>query len=261
MDTPKRPIWVLLGITLLLYFYSLSVLGEGFPLREKYPEVPIIEINDLFQQYENVVIVDVRSRLEFSTVHISKALHVALSNILYVDLIKNIRRSNPQRKLVLYCNGHSCAKSYKATKKAIGAAIDNVFAFDAGIFDWATTYPGKTTLLGESPADINKIISKAEFNSVLKDYSFLLLLSQKDDVMVIDIRDRFQMGFTPPFKNVKRIKLDSLLAKFMIGELKDKKLIFIDAVGKQIRWLQYYLKEFGYTDYMFLRGGVASVSS
>lgn len=259
MDIQKKPNWLLLSITLLVSFHSLLAFGEGFPLREKYPDVPIIEIDDLFQQYDNVMIIDVRSRLEFKTAQIRKAQHYALSNSSFVDYIGSVRQLNPEQKIILYCNGHSCAKSYIATEALISEDIDNVFAFDAGVFDWAVAHPEKTTLLGESPADVNKIISKAELESVLRDYSFLRTHSQKDDVMVIDIRDRFQVKFTPSFSHLKKIKLDALFPIFMQSKLKNKRLVFIDAVGRQVQWLQYYLEEFGYKDYLFLRGGVASI--
>ena len=249
-------------ILIVVMTISLSphiVFGEGYPLRAKYSEVPYIEIDELYEQYNNVVIVDVRSDLEFRTVHISKAIWVSLSKPSFVDEIASVRRKNPGQRMVVYCNGHSCAKSYKAVKKILTANIDNVVAFDGGVFDWTNAHPDKTTLLGTNPVERSKIISNDRFQSVLKNYSYLFEMSLTNDVLVIDVRDKFQIDHTPAFNELKQIKLDVLLTKFMLGKYKNKKLIFIDAVGKQVRWLQYYLNEFGYSDYLFLRGGVASV--
>ena len=39
----------------------------------------------------------------------------------------------------------------------------------------------------------------------------------------------------------------------------DETLLLFDQVGKQIKWLQYYLEEYGYTNYMFLDGGATKV--
>jgi len=249
----------LIGMALLVSFSSQWAYAEPFPLRGEYSDVPIIEINDLFQQYENVLIVDVRSNLEFKAVRISKAKNFPLGKISYIERMRNLRQSNPESKIIVYCNGHSCSKSYNAVRKALEEGIENVYCFDSGVFDWLELHPEYAAILGKTPADIKSIISEEEFHSVLRDYSTLSSLSQKDGVLVIDIRDHFQKGFTPSFGNLKQIKLDSLLAKFMYSEFKDRQLIFIDAVGKQVRWLQYHLKMFGYTNYLFLRGGVASV--
>ncbi|HKI80957.1 MAG TPA: sulfurtransferase, partial [Pseudodesulfovibrio sp.] len=40
----------------------------------------------------------------------------------------------------------------------------------------------------------------------------------------------------------------------------EKRLLFFDAVGKQVRWLQYFLKACDYFDYGFLDGGIRAVA-
>ena len=42
------------------------------------------------------------------------------------------------------------------------------------------------------------------------------------------------------------------------GEFKDKQLLILDAVGKQVEWLQYHLEAKGYSNYLFLEKGVLS---
>ena len=42
------------------------------------------------------------------------------------------------------------------------------------------------------------------------------------------------------------------------GEFKEKQLLILDAVGKQVEWLQYYLEGKGYTNYLFLDKGMLS---
>ena len=40
---------------------------------------------------------------------------------------------------------------------------------------------------------------------------------------------------------------------------RDKTLLIFDQVGKQVRWLEYYLVANGYKNYYFLAGGATSV--
>jgi hypothetical protein len=43
------------------------------------------------------------------------------------------------------------------------------------------------------------------------------------------------------------------------GLLQDSTLLIFDQVGKQVRWLMYYLEASGYTNYYFLSGGAYAV--
>ena len=36
----------------------------------------------------------------------------------------------------------------------------------------------------------------------------------------------------------------------------DKELLLFDAVGRQFKWLHYYLKQYDYTRFKFLEGGL-----
>ncbi|MBL4608550.1 MAG: rhodanese-like domain-containing protein [Pseudomonadales bacterium] len=254
----KQQICMYLSVVLL--FVVQSSMAGDFPLRDRYPDVPYITLGDLSQQYENVQIIDVRSTLEFGVIHIAKAINIPLSNSRFVERLNNNRKANPNQKIILYCNGHSCSKSYKATKKALAANIANVYAFDAGVFDWTQAFPEKASLMGQVPADLSKVIPKADFTAVLRDYDSLYALSQNKHVLVVDTRDKSQREYTPPFPNVQHIPLSLLRMKLFQGEFKNTPLIFIDSVGKQVRWLQYYLEQFSYKNYLFLKGGVVSVS-
>ena len=53
---------------------------------------------------------------------------------------------------------------------------------------------------------------------------------------------------------------DKLIPNFVKAKAnQDKKLLIFDQVGKQVIWLEYYLIENGYKDYVFLKGGATSV--
>jgi rhodanese-related sulfurtransferase len=79
--------------------------------------------------------------------------------------------------------------------------------------------------------------------------------------MVIDVRDHIQRAKKlPGLKKVKTIPLDAFIPNFIQKKAnQDKHLYIFDQVGKQVRWLEYYLVANGYKNYHFLAGGATSV--
>ena len=54
--------------------------------------------------------------------------------------------------------------------------------------------------------------------------------------------------------------MDKFIPNFVQKKVnQDKHLFIFDQVGKQVRWLEYYLVENGYQNYTFLKGGATSV--
>jgi len=61
-------------------------------------------------------------------------------------------------------------------------------------------------------------------------------------------------------EKAKAIPLDKFIPNFVSKKVhQDKPLFIFDQVGKQVRWLEYYLVEYGYSDYYFLAKGATSV--
>ena len=61
-------------------------------------------------------------------------------------------------------------------------------------------------------------------------------------------------------KKVKKIPLEKFIPNFVEKKVhRDKSLLIFDQVGKQVRWLEYYLVANGYKNYKFLAGGATSV--
>ena len=232
---------------------------KGFPYREKYSDVEILSTEQLRKSYQNVIIVDVRSRFEFDVVHINKAVNIPLASAKFTTLLENLRGKNESIPLVFYCNGHTCTKSYKAAQEAIAAGFERVFAYDSGIFDWLRANRDYTTLLNASPAPLDKLVSNHYFQSRLLDFDKFKKKAVEKNAVVIDIRDELQRA-TNLALSTKELPLDQLLIKLNSGQYKDKQLLIFDAVGKQVRWLQYVLKDNGYENYYFLRDGIDGVT-
>ena len=258
-------VWLRLSVLSLVVLIGNNVcFAEGFPYRKDYPEIAIVELADLKAGYDNgeFIIVDVRSTLEFDTIHPKNAFHILLSNANFGRNLKALSEEHPNKKIAVYCNGITCLKSYKAAEEALYAQIPNVYAFDAGIPAWANAYPEDTLLVGKPITDPEKqLISKSDFNKRTLDFETFKEKAKAANAQVIDARDPMQRTrkFTD-LNNILPIPLDKLIKNVIDqGRMKDKQLLIIDQVGKQVRWLMYYLEDNGYTDYYFLKGGATAV--
>jgi rhodanese-related sulfurtransferase len=232
-----------------------------FPGRELYPLVPIIELDKLFEVFSDVTVVDVRSQYEFETLRIKGAVNIPLSSPTFVEQMGALR-SKDNRPIVVYCNGKTCMKSYKAALKCSVNKIDDVQAYDAGIMDWARTYPQHAVLLGRSPVDTKKLISQEEFKKHLLSPDQYGEQVASSSAIVLDVRDRFQReGLSLFVGRERRAYLDdtkSLDRYIEKAKRENKPLLVHDAAGKQVRWLQYYLYDKGLRDFYFMEGGTSA---
>lgn len=257
-----------LAITFSLALLTTQAFAAEFPLRAKYPEVKPITIEDLAAEYDNTIIVDVRSQMEFDTIHIAKAKHIQVTKNDFLSELEKIRAKESSDPIAFYCNGHSCAKSYKAAIKAMDVGFQNIFCFDAGIFEWINAYPERGTLLGQSPADKSKLIPKEKLAEHKLDFSSFKAKSEDANSIIFDTRDPFQrlngseldQNKAVDLKGVRSVPMDRLVKLVEKKQFTDKQLLIFDAVGKQVRWLQYYLENAGYQNYYFLDKGVLAAA-
>jgi rhodanese-related sulfurtransferase len=246
-------------VAALILLFILVGAGNAteYPLRAKYPDVKVIEPEELVSNLDNYVIVDVRSKYEYDTIHIAGAHIAAVSNsLLFPSMIKSLRINNPDKAIVFYCNGIMCAKSYDASMIAAEKGVENVLTMDAGVFNWVTLYPEHTVLMGKKPAPAADMISDEIFKQhTIPPSTFVQRISNNS--VVIDVRDdlqrRTKLILRKATKNVPLGKTQD----FAVQQASEgKTLLIYDAVGKQVRWLQYYLEKAGIKDYYFMEGGV-----
>ena len=244
-------------------FSSLALADskEGFPGRPKYPDVKVYSKEQLDKDFDKVVVVDARSSLEFDTLRIKGSVNIPVAKKdPFLAGVKALRKET-QKPIIFYCNGRSCMKSYIASRLAKGAGVTNVYAYDAGVFEFAQAYPEKAELLGRSPVNPKDIIPKSAFKKRLlgpEEFS-----SRAYDMgsasVILDVRDKFQRGATGFFVNKERwASLDdqAKLKNYLRQAAAEKKTLFIyDEVGKQVRWLQYTLEEEKIHDYYFMNKG------
>ncbi len=230
--------------------------SDAFPLRAKYLDVAVLETAELDKRFDNVVIVDVRTKYEFDTLRIKDALLIPVTDRTFTDQVRKLRESTT-KPIVFYCNGKTCHKSYDATLYALNARISGVLCYDAGIDDWSRTHPDKTVLLGKSPIKVDDLITKDKFKAhLLEPKAFEAKSGGK--ALILDVRDKSQRD-SPlfPFREQRASLEDKTGLDPIIEQAKRerKTLLIYDQVGKQVQWFQYYLESKGVKDYYFMKGG------
>lgn len=239
--------------------------AEDFPYRQNYPDVPIIGLNDVRSGYEKgeIIFVDARTKMEFDTIHIRDAVHIDFSTQQFLSTLQELGTSNPQKKIIVYDNGITCLKCYIAVQDAMDEEMNNVYAYDGGVQAWAEAYPAETILMGKQIQDGQKeIIPYDQYLKISLDFdTFTQKIADSPTAQVIDARDPIQRTKKlPRLENAMPIPLDKLIRNVITkGHLKNNQLFIFDQVGRQARWLMYYLEKEGYQNYYFLAGGATAV--
>ncbi|MGD8407984.1 MAG: rhodanese-like domain-containing protein [Thiohalophilus sp.] len=253
--------YLLTLISMLLIMVSSAQANDEFPGRKLYLDVQHIELADLAKQYDDVIIVDVRSSYEFDTLHIKKAVNISLSSKDFVQRMQQLRDKNPETPIVTYCNGKTCMKSYKAARKAQQRGVTKVISFDAGIMDWAQNQPERSVLLGESPLDPRKLIAKSAFKQRLLDPREFAdrANNSTDKRMIVDARDPLQRAGYALFMGKERrasLSDEKKMRELIAQAARDGDTMYVyDEAGKQVRWLMYRMEQAGVKDYYFMKGG------
>jgi rhodanese-related sulfurtransferase len=252
-----KAVSLLFAVTSLLFLLPAQASNApAFPHRAKFKEVVIMETEQLRNDLDKVVVVDVRSRFEYQTLHIKGAVHIPLSKVKLPPAVKELRQQT-DKPIVFYCNGTTCKKSYEAVELAIEAGVKKVYAYDAGIDHWTTLYPEASVLLGQNPVPASQFISKESFKSRIISTETFETMMEKGAV-VLDIRDMRQRDnpLFPMRENRAQLDETQKIAEVVNEAKRTKKpLLVYDKVGKQTRWFQYYLEQQGLKNYYFLEGG------
>ena len=135
-----------------LFSSGVFAVDDEFPGRDEFPDVLVYEKSELFTAFSDVVLVDTRTKYEFETLRIKDAINIPLSSQDFAKKVQQLRAST-SKPIVFYCNNRNCYKSYRAGREANYLNIEDTYAYDAGVYEWAKTYPNHVTLLGMIPGD------------------------------------------------------------------------------------------------------------
>ena len=256
----KRTITILCFLMPFLFSSGVVATEEGFPGRGEYPELAVYEKAQLFEDFNHVVMVDTRSNYEFQTLRIQGAINIPVSSKDFGAKLVQLRKTT-SKPIVFYCNGRTCYKSYRAGREAKRLNIDNTYVYDAGVFEWAKSYPNHAALLGKSPVNPADIIPTQKFNvHLLEPDKFADKAYQLGSrSLIIDVRDRYQRAGTGLYPATERwASLDDqkkLQEYIQLAKAENKTLFIYDEVGKQVRWFQYALEEANFKNYYFMKKG------
>lgn len=257
----KQALFIFALLAQWILMTSAVAAGDTFPGRSEYPDVATFEIEQLDKDFKNVVIVDTRSSYEFETLHVKSAVNIPVADKTFANQVKALRAKS-DKPIVFYCNGRSCFKSYRAVKEAKRANVDNTYAYDAGMFEWARAYPEKSVLLGKSPINPDDIISAEKYKSRLLDPETFSkqVFDNSGNAVVLDVRDMYQraagIGFFIGRENWVSLDNKSKLIEYINKAVSENKTLYIyDEVGKQVRWLQYALEKSNAKRYYFMNKG------
>ena len=248
-------------VSLLMFVVIMPAFSANsdFPNRKLYPTLTYIELGDFEKTYKDVIVVDVRSKYEYDTLHIKNALNFSRAKPDFVKNMEKLRSANKSKTIVLYCNGRTCEQSYKAGKKCWDHKIKNILVYDGGIFEFSTANPKLAVLVGKKMGTADRLISKSKLEEHFIDYKMFVQILNTRNSLVLDVRDKLQRDGVALFiGKEKRASLGDgkKLAKYINeAKINNKTLLIYDNAGKQVRWLQYYLEDKGVASYYFMKGG------
>lgn len=98
--------------------------------------VPLISVNELFENKDNYIIFDARELEEYQVSHIPKARYIGYSDF----ESNNLQNITKESKIVVYCSiGY---RSEKIGEKLLRLGYKNVYNLYGSIFEWANErYP------------------------------------------------------------------------------------------------------------------------
>jgi len=259
-----------MGAVLTVIFCSVLAFGaavaeeDKFPLRRKWPDLVPISTPELAtaRSQNDAIVVDVRTDAEYEIMHIEGSHHIPHDGIISKSAELSALTERPGHLLVFYCNGTTCAKSYKAAEIATSMGHKGVRVYDGGIFEWAKTHPEQTVFFGRKMTKElveQYLVSEEDFakGPWLIDAAQFIEMANSGQFQVVDIRDSRERAEYPiQLPNLREATMDQLVQYLAKGDLPKSKILLLDNVGKQVIWAKYYLDQQGAKDYFFLRGGV-----
>jgi len=249
----KNTLWAkLAGAALFMYTApTLANLGA-------YGDVQTLSVNQLAKRLNEVVVVDVRSPLEYQLLHIKGAINIPVINWRFGKKIRALTAKS-DKAIVFYCGDSSCTDSYNAAHKAkTRYQVKKTYALKSGMLAWLNAYPDLATLRGKSPVKSTDLISETDFQSrVVKPMAFEKYINK--DALLLDVRagvEREGVGIFFGHEEWVDINREKEIRAFLVqAKASGKPLLVYDNEGHQTRWLQYALEDLGIKEYYFLDSG------
>src|SRR4030042_5418174 len=75
----KKLLWALLLVLSGIVHPLANAANDEYPYRVRYPDVSIMTTEELGKRFNEVLVIDVRSKYEFDTLHVKDAVNVPLT--------------------------------------------------------------------------------------------------------------------------------------------------------------------------------------
>lgn len=124
----------LISITCALFFSSLSNAADTPESLAGTTLVSAEKVIDLFDELDELVILDARKDADWNKGHIPDAVHLVNTKTDAASLAAIIEtKATP---VIIYCNGIKCDRSVKSAQIALDNGYTNIYWFRGGIEEW-----------------------------------------------------------------------------------------------------------------------------
>ena len=250
----------LVALAVLPMAFALDSEPEhGFPLRKKYPTLPVVSTAD-FVAMDNPIVIDSRTRGEFDVLHVEGAVNLPLENMQKAQL-DFLRRQNPDGELIFYGGDFICPVSYKAAEKAQAWGLENLFVYDSGVFEFARTATPERTAFFDRPLEEGEfakvLLTKADLAARSAAPRAFIDMMRSGKHRIYDVRDNDQRKNNPiRVANTAKLDVKQFITFLQKGVVPTQNILVFDNGGNQVKWLQYHLEHHGIEGYTLLTGGV-----
>lgn len=247
------------ALALGLALSTAHAADDPFPLRKeaKYADLKFINIDEFEKEKGGAVVIDVRSQFEYDTIHIDGAKNVSINLMNFAAKVEELRKKkDPNKKILLYCNGAACTQSPDAGLALKTAGFDNFYVFDGGVGAFARKHPENTQFMGKPLGDASKLHAPTKLTERQVAYDKIVGEQGNKNAVLIDVRENFFRKKVPDLKGLIHLPLSRIVPLLQAGKYKDKTVYFMDDSGHRLQWLQYHIEKYGYTNYHLLKGGL-----
>jgi rhodanese-related sulfurtransferase len=267
-------IWLLMVSAVMLVSSQLVLAAEVAPpaIHQAPPRqvfsafnLKYIEMDDLVKKLDDYTIIDLRPSFSYDVLHIKGAHSISFSTTQneFVSEVKKLVQET-KKPVVFYCNFKLCVMAFKAAVYMKNAGMSNVLVFDTGIMPMAKEHPTDCVLEGKPMKSASQMITKAEFDShLLSPDKIMGLVNSDPNAAIIDIREKWQRAGISWFQmrdvNIPYSDAPALQSSILKAKDQGRTLYFLDVKGKQVIWLQYWLKSHDVKNYWFVKGGAAAM--
>lgn len=125
---------------LFAFFKKIEIFPENtriYLFSKKYPEIKILNTNELLKIYEkkNILIIDARERIFYEKGYIKGAINIPYNELeIYPEKFLNLLDKN--KDIIIYCEGGYCEESFIVGEILLKYGFKNISIYIDGYPEW-----------------------------------------------------------------------------------------------------------------------------